>query len=246
LESKRREVVSEDKKRIAGYFNGKYPLSGKIKCGKCGRSYYHATYSAMTHDLWECSGYREFGKKHINGCDNIKVYDYEMDGIIKGAIYDFWQNKDENIKKVMSLLERVIKEDTNQKSVDKLLKEKDSITRKKDKIIELYSEELIKKEDFVTRNNSLDDQLKKIESRIEKAEANHQVLNDKKERLDTIQKILESQFKGKDGISDEIIECLVKSIVVYPDRKIEVTLDGNFNYKATFNENNYQIVADLR
>lgn len=242
LEKKRKKIGADEKSKVAGYFSGTYVYSSKIKCGKCGKSYYHSTYSRKVDKvnktkLWECKGYREYGKKSANGCDNVRIYDYEMDDIIKQVIFDFWQNKDENIKNVIGVLEEVLSDNQFQDSFDALNRNKIKIEKKKDKLIELFSEELISKDEFKKRNDAYNLSLEKIQEEIQELEDRSKNLVNKKERLFKTQSILQIVLQDKNEITDDIIESFLKEVIVYPD-KIEITLYGDARFIAQKGDNN--------
>ncbi|KUO75703.1 MAG: hypothetical protein APF81_17660 [Desulfosporosinus sp. BRH_c37] len=236
LEKKRRSTGSDEKSKVAGYFSGTYVYSSKIKCGKCGRPYYHSTYSRKKDKinktkLWECKGYREYGKRSENGCDNTRIYDYEMDGIIKQSIFEFWQNKDQNIKNVIEALEEVLLDNQYLDSIDKLNQNEIRLGKKKDKLIELYSDDLISKDEFKKRNVEYNLLLEKVQEEIQELEDKNKNLVSKKERLLKSQSILQTKLNDKDEITDDIIEDFLKEVIVYPDH-IEITLDGNYQFVA--------------
>ncbi len=245
LEGKRKEISTEKKKCIAGFFHGLYTYSGKIKCGKCNRPYYHSKYkhkkSAPTIQ-WECRGYRDFGVKPENGgCDNIKVKEFEMDGIIKQAIFDFWENKDENVKRILDILNGVLSNQEFQTSLDKLKKEKDKLEKKKEKLIELYADELISKEEFKNRNDEYSAQLVKVKTDIESTECKNKEIVDKRERLLKFQEFFSENLESKDNLNDQIITSFLKEVIVYPDYRIRIVLNGDFEFIATKENNQYNI-----
>jgi len=49
LHKKRKTVAVEDNVKIAGYFKGFYPLSGKIFCSICNEKFHHGTYKNKNH-----------------------------------------------------------------------------------------------------------------------------------------------------------------------------------------------------
>jgi site-specific DNA recombinase len=244
LEGKRKEFGLEDKRKIAGYFNGTYTYSGKIKCGKCNRPYYHSVYTTGKDKdrklkLWECKGYREHGKKAENGCDNIRVTEAEMDGIVKEAIFNFWENKDENVKKIIEILDGVLSNNQNKISIEKLNKEKEKLEKKKDKLIELYSEDLIGKEEFRTRNDEYSLQLEKIKIESKDAESKNKMVVDKRERLLKFQELFKTKLETKESLNEKIINSFLKEIIVYPENKIKIILNGNFEFVAIKQDKEY-------
>jgi len=249
LEKKRKSIGTDEKSKIAGYFSGTYVYSSIIKCGKCGRPYYHSTYTGKDKvtktRAWECRGYREYGKKSENGCDNVRIYDYEMDGIIKQIIFEFWQNKDQNIKNVMDVLEEVLLDNQYQGSIDKLNQDKIKLERNKDKLIELYSDELISKSEFKKRNEGYTSLLEKVQEEIKELEDKNKSVISKKERLAKTQSILQTKLKDKNEITDDIIKDFLKEVIVYPDH-IEISLDGNFQFIAKKDANRkYSVIPNV-
>jgi site-specific DNA recombinase len=250
LANKRKEFGIEEKRKIAGYFNGTYTYSGKVKCGKCNRPYYHSVYinnknREKSTRQWECKGYREFGVKSEKGCDNIKVKEHEMDDIVKQAIFDFWQNKDENVKKVISILEGILSNNQYQVSIDKLKNEQKKLEKKKEKLIELYADDLISKEDFKNRNDDYSSQLTKAKEEIEQAEIKNKEIVDKRERLLKFQEFFNEKLESKDNLNDKIINSFLKEVIVYPDYRIRIILNGNFEFVATKENNEYIISPNV-
>jgi site-specific DNA recombinase len=239
LEGKRKEYGLEEKRKIAGYFSGTHLYSGKIKCSVCGRPFYHSVYTTGKNKdiktaIWECKGYREFGKKvDKGGCDNTRVHQNEMDDIVKHVVFDFWKNKDENVQSVINILEGILSENQYKTTIDKLVKEKDKLEKKKDKLIELYSEELITKEDFRTRNEDYTAQLVKAQNDIQELESKNKATVAKRERLLKIKSFFQTKLESKDSLNDEIINNFLNGIVVYPNHRIKITLNGNFEFMAS-------------
>lgn len=249
LSTKRKESGAEDKRKIVGYFNGTYIYSGKIKCGKCGRPFYHSSYTKQDKvtkmKLWECKGYREYGKNSENGCDNIRIYDNEMDGIVKQVIFEFWQNRDENIQMVIDTLELALSDDKYLENINKLNQEVVKINKKKDKLIELYSDELISKAEFKSRNDEYNSLIEGFQTVIKELEEKNKSTVSKKERLLEVQSFLKTKLDNKDSLTDEIIESFLKEIIVYPDKKIKVVLNGNFEFMVDKVDNEYSLVCPI-
>lgn len=248
LESKRKATGLDDKIKIAGYFSGTYAYSSKIKCGKCGKPYYHHSASKKNKEkayIWECKGYREYGKDSENGCDNLRIFNYEMDDIIKESIFEFWQDKDETIKNVMDVLEEVLSDNQYQETIDKLNQDKYKLEKKKDKLIELYSDELISKEEFKKRNDEHNLSLGKIEDQIKELVEKNKNLVNKKERLLKSKNFLQSKLNNKDEITDDIIKDFLNEVVISPDH-IEITLNGDSKFFAKKDEDHkYSLLPNV-
>lgn len=227
LIKKRKDYGLEDKRKIAGYFNGSYCYSGLIKCGMCGKTYYHQKYTSMKHEVWECALYRTRGTSRNGGCDNIKIQQPDLDNLVKEVIFKFWQNREENISKFVSTLNIILNDKNDSNNKNELTKEKDKLANKKDKLIELYSEDLIDKAEFKTKNDEYSDKLQQIEIKLKEIENKAQIIQSKKERIMGIKLFLNTNLKSKDDITEDMIKEVLEQIIVNPDKSIKIVLKGN-------------------
>jgi site-specific DNA recombinase len=243
LDGKRMETGINDKRKIVGYFNGSYSYSGKIKCGKCEKPYYHSVYTTGKNKdkklkTWECRGYREHGKKSVDGCDNVRILENEMDSIIKQAIFMFWENKDETIDEAISILDEALSVGVDKNTLNKLNTEKNKIEIQKEKLIELYAEEIIDKMEFKARNDKCIQQLDNINKSIEDLNERQQITLDKRERLLKFKEFFDTNLTA-DNLTESIIKDFLTEVVVYPDNTIHVVLDQNHRFIAQKDKNGY-------
>lgn len=245
----RKKVFKNDetaRKRIAGYFKGSYLYSGKITCGKCGQTYWHQTYGVKNHSLWQCSTYRKFGKNTERGCDNPHIRTEELDTIVNKIIKDFWTNKDTHIEKVINVLDDVLKKNNYNDTVKKLSDQKYTLKLKIDKLIEMYTEELLSKSEFLIKKEDYDNKMKSLNEQIDLFEEKNKNIINKKKRLEDIKDLLQNKFK--DTFDEEIIEYFLKEIVVKENEELDIVLNGDFEYIANKidGEYSYADVTDSR
>jgi DNA invertase Pin-like site-specific DNA recombinase len=98
LNTKRRHYSVDEKTIAAGYFNGSYAMSCKIKCSICGSNYYHGTYESNRRTkerirFWSCKRYKLYGKNNPAGCLNIMLKEDDLNAIIKEIAFEFWGDK---------------------------------------------------------------------------------------------------------------------------------------------------------
>jgi len=225
---KRKKYNREDKPKVAGYFNGTYPLSGKIKCSECGKKYYHGSYknkNSPKREVWQCSTYKNYGKKE-NGCSNISLKCEELSEIVKEIIFEMWQNKDNEIIEVLNALEKIVEQDNNQYEIDKLKKELEKMKIKQNKLFDLYTDDIISKVEFKEKNDEIMDKTKNIEEQLEKLLQKTLLLKNKKQRMEKIKEFFTKDLKDINSITDKIIENMVEEIIVYPNRKLDITING--------------------
>lgn len=233
LAEKRKEIDVDEKVKIAGYFNGSYPLSGKIKCSKCGNTYFHAKYTTMINPVWECKSYREHGKKGEFGCDNTRIPVPEMDAIVKEAIFNFWQNKEQSIKRVIAILDKVLEENDNKAEIKKLQNQIAKLEQRKKNLTEDRADRIITKEAYMEAVAEADTQLRVIQEELSKIDTN-KVFSEKRKRLLEITEVLSVRLESKEDITDEMVRNLVQEIVVHPENKIAVTLVGDFSFMKDY------------
>lgn len=243
LDGKRMEAGINDKRKIVGYFNGSYAYSSKIKCGKCQKPYYHSVYTTGKDKdkklkTWECKGYREHGKKDKDGCDNVRIFENEMDSIIKQAIFMFWENKDETIDEAISLLDEVLSIGVDKNALNKINAEKSRIENQKEKAFELYSEDIIGKMEFKARNDKCIQQLDSINKVLEEFNARQQVTIDKKERLLKFKEFFDTNLTA-DNITESVIRDFLTEAIVYPDNTIHIILGENKRFIAEKDKDGY-------
>lgn len=223
LESKR---VYCDKKIVAGRFSGTYPLSGKIICSKCGKKYHHSSHTIKNGtrvNKWQCETYKAYGKK---GCSNITIKEDDLNDIVKKFIYDTWNDKDKDINDVIELLEKVINEDNNDIELINIENEIKKLYSRKEKVFELYMDDIISKLEFKYRNDKIVESIKSMEVNLENKREDAKSVINKKQRINDIKAFFSQDFKNIDVINGELLKKMVDEIVIYPDRKVDLIINS--------------------
>ncbi|MCK5128674.1 MAG: recombinase family protein [Clostridiales bacterium] len=224
LMSKRRKYNPE---KVAGYFQGTYPLSSKIKCALCGQTYYHNSYGKKgkkTH-MWQCATYGIYGRSE-KGCKNSTLRADDVEVIIKEIIFNMWDDKDNQVKDVIRTLEKIIEESSNQEEIESVKKSINKLESNKLKVFDLYIEEYITKDEFKKKNDDISIKLDNQIIQRDKLINEDVYMNDKTKRMESITDFFNQDMKDISSVSNTMIEDMIESIVVYPDRKMDVTLNG--------------------
>lgn len=138
-----------------GVKKGGYPLSGKIVCSHCGKSYvHHSRYSNWNY--WRCST-RQDGEECLSPNINEKlVVEY-----LKEHLNSYVYNIESAINEVLEEYEYI--------QVDTLQEELEEANQNLNKLLDLYMDGMLDKEMYSERFEIMSDQKEDIKKRIENA-----------------------------------------------------------------------------
>lgn len=229
LKGKQKKYSVDDTVKISGYFNGFYPLSGKIICGICKEKYYHGTYKNKKTpkvNVWQCKRYKSYGINSERGCTNLNMKCDELDEIIKEQLYQFWQNKEDSLQTVIGILSSTLETDNNKSAIEKLKMEKTKLISKRSKMLDLYADGIIDKDNLSIKINEINEEIKNNEVSLYNALKESDSILSINQRIGKIKTFLEENIIDKDCITPEIIEDLVDEVLIYPNRHIDIVING--------------------
>ena len=226
------------------------PLSGKIICGYHNEPFWRSSYSKRIHPNdpiyeWICRTKKK-GKAH--DCPTVAVYESELYDILGKLILELPKNIDSYVDEFIQIYQSSIIGDTSSKRIKELTAELTSLEKKKEKLLDLYTDEIITKTEFKERNQSLNSTIADIKDKLsevrKQSETNSTFLKD----IAYIRNLIKSYefFEGslaREQIND-VCEILIDSITVYPidksTMKIQIKLktgnivdkDYNFSYRV--------------
>lgn len=201
---------------------GKYDLSGKLKCGRCGASYYRSyrrRYKDSAYIIeWKCSSYLYHGKKG-EGCDNILLNEEKLFELLKGVCERYYQggqmDSEGIVKKTLLILEKVIAKNSNglkkQKLEEKLIQKKNL----SDKLLDKLLRDVITDAVYKTKRKELEDSIKEIEEELETFKTEEELKAAMEKRMQVIRDKLESGLVKKAAVSEMIDK--IETMIVFPD-----------------------------
>ena len=226
------------------------PLSGKIICGYHNEPFWRSSYSKRIHPNdpiyeWICRTKKK-GKAH--DCPTVAVYESELYDILGKLILELPKNIDSYVDEFIQIYQSSIIGDTSSKRIKELTAELTSLEKKKENLLDLYTDEIITKTEFKERNQSLNSTIADIKDKLsevrKQSETNGTFLKD----IAYIRNLIKSYefFEGslaREQIND-VCETLIDSITVYPidksTMKIQIKLktgnivdkDYDFSYRV--------------
>lgn len=205
-------------------FQNRYTYSGKIYCG-CHNLTYHRSSSGKrkNNPVWECQVYR---KESLKGCSNPRVFELELDIIFKNMFSKLLKKKtvfDEILNECKNYLE------TNDSEVEiKNLESKISLSNnKKNKLLELVTEEYLSKEDYKKQVDIIKEEINTYQFKINKLQKNKKDKNYINNKINEIKKTLEKCLEDNQCYSD-IFNEMIDRIIVYKEKDKKTQLDIYF------------------
>lgn len=210
---------------------GKYDLSKKIVCGKCGCGFYRRyrrRYRNGEYVIeWKCSSYLYHGKKE-EGCDNILLNEEALFDLLKDIYERHYQGKKVDtkgvIEKTIILLEKVLKKDDSglkrKKLETKLLHTKEMQNKLLDKLLR----DVISEEAYKVKKEELDLTVKKLEEELESFQSEEELKKIMSNRIGVIREKLEGGYVEKVAVS-EMVEN-IEVIKVFP-KHLEIKFSLN-------------------
>lgn len=205
-------------------YSKKYPFSSKLYCGFCGSLLTRRNWNANRNcekAVWQCIKRAKHGKEECPYCKAIPEEILE-DCFVQG--YRILCNDNRKVvENFLEKIESILKENTTERIVIKLEKDKEKINKKLANLLELNLEGKINKEQYTEKFDNLNVELLKIEQKIENLLKETNRTESIKLRLNKFK----SLFKNIDimpKFDKDVFECLIDKVIIG-----EVAEDGTIN-----------------
>lgn len=241
-----------DEKKEVGKGIPKNIWCKKLLC-KCGSKFnkmkYHKQSDGTITYCYQCYKQRRIGSSQTRmkrGLDtsescNISIVQEWKLVLMANVIFDvIWNDKERIIDMANQLIDETIKDDDFQNEYLKELEEnKNKILtyeKKKRKLIDMYLNDLIDKENYKAKKDDLDQVINDYLNKNKELESKQVIPKDslKKKLLGLKQSIINNLNYNSNYVSDDVISSFVKEVVVNEDK-----YDWKLNYLSEIvNENN--------
>lgn len=228
-ELERRSPSAEQKAK----HSNRYCFSGKIKCAACGSSFVSRTKKrkdGSIYKAWRCYSAANHGSKHAEengdeiGCNCPSVNDDDLKYIMQKIIESLLLDKSALIKKVGTAVAEVLQREAGSDKSDDTVGKIQSLTDKKQGLIELYLAKEITKAEFQQLKEKYEADIMALkQSQAAKAEKmalqeNRQII------LDDMQKFITSLAMGENW-NDSFYRNLLDTITVAEDNTLTIQLN---------------------
>lgn len=182
-EETQREITRRDLDgRLGSGHGNRYPLSGKIKCSECGRSFVsrgRKRRDGTKYKTWRCGTAAAEGKRHVDlagserGCNvGYQIRDEVGIDIIRQSIAMLPIDMDMVISNITGIVLSALRtaQDTVQSSIRRLKKELNKTREKKKAVLDAYFTQSISLEDMKLINTEYDQKIIELTEQIAEAE----------------------------------------------------------------------------
>lgn len=182
-------------------------LRGRIYCGKCKKPYYKTVRKNGQGEKiteWKCSTYLQFGKGE-NGCQNIFLRQEGMEKLTEemGNLLFVYKNKENFIKKIEKIFMEMFPREEEKMGIVFLNK----IRKKEERLLELYLEETISKQEFSRKRQELSLEAEQIEKETGRCDG------EKRNREEKVKKTAEI-LKSGDKILAALFCLMIKDVEI--------------------------------
>ena len=202
---------------------------GKIICGVCGDKFRRKIINMTNNNknpVWICTTYYNKGKK---GCVNGSYIREDVLEDCFRVILNELNTKEiqerviENLQKILTKL--TISDKTQDKE-NKIKQQIEKIRNKRDRLIELYTDNNLSKNDFNLKNNELNIQEEKLNAELNKIKEEINHIQQTKKQVVNFYNILKEKAENIKLI-DDIVKDHIKEIIKYKDKIIFIFNIGN-------------------
>ncbi len=226
-------IVSSNTSRGIGN-RGKESIWGKKLVCKCGSSFNRKIYHKHKDgNTWCYQCYKQIQTGTIQTrlnkglsiegiCDSKMIPEWKLNMMSQRIFDTIWKDKDVILEITNNYLDNAIKkinDEDDPNELDLLRKRKDNINGKLNRLLDSYLNEIISKDDFVEKRKELEKEIKDVNELITELEKKPVAKNTLIDKLNSLKKNIEVNLNfEKDRISDELIDALVKKIIVFNNR----------------------------
>nr|WP_302666441.1 recombinase family protein [uncultured Agathobaculum sp.] len=205
-------------KRHAQASQNRYAYSGKLICAKHGTTFHRHVYKSKRRgevECWNCKLYRLKGKQ--SGCSSPTIYSSELDRVLSCVFERVIDEKSDAMQEYIQNLKDFAEQQDHRAELERLTQQIDTLTAKKEKLLELALDGALANDEFKRRNEQYNEQLEALEQQRRQLQNAGQDLEARIKRVEKLSKTIEQQWNDHCGFPREMSKALVDHIVVDAD-----------------------------
>ena len=213
--------------------SNRYCFSGKIKCGVCGGSFVSRSRKRKdksVYKAWRCLENSRHGSFHINqmgdqvGCSGMSLNDEDAKWMMQAVVSNLQLDMPKVIGNLTGVIKDVLDYGGKEDKTARLQAQIASLSEKKQRLLELYMDKSITKQDFQSMSAKYDAEIAALNKEMQACEAQQQIRQNQDALLSEITATLHTVSSGREW-DDIFYRHLLDKITVYDDSRIEVYLN---------------------
>lgn len=228
-------------------------FTGKIICGLDGETYWLKAHKAGRDEMdsrWTCSHKIKYGAK---SCISRSIRDIDLKRMVAAAIVKAVGDQGDIIDSYIKYYDNAIsKSNDSSNEIETLNKRIELLELKMEKILDYNLSGSISDDEFIRRNTAYKKEIESIKEKISELSKKPENPESVSKKLERIREYLtHTGIVSDDDITRQVVEKLVKKIVVYPDIEsdgkkvdLEVYLMNDTVYKCSNDSENNMCCLD--
>ena len=213
--------------------SNRYPFSGKIKCGHCGASYvarYKTRKDGSKYKAWRCQEAAKHGSPHTDkagnqiGCTGASIRNEDATHIMFLVTKELKLKQTKITKNLISIIKSIIAMDTTGTDVEKLKVQIAGIEDKRTKLIDIYMDGNITKDEFSAARSKCDAEIAELQSVIDSIDKQQVMIRQQQELVQEISDAI-NEIVGGVEYDDEFYKHILDKMVVNDKDNIDVYLN---------------------
>ena len=231
-----RELSRRNRATGCGGHGNRYPLSGKIRCGECGKSFSHRTkkrQDGSSYYRWCCFTATNEGLRRTDGAGNslgcsvgrqIRE-DVAMD-ILRHSVEAVTLDKKAIISDLTCIVERVLSKggDDGHQEMRRLELELEKLQSRSDTILDRFLDQTLSKADFQRAKARCEAEISRTQEKLEAIRQRQKLDTDTKTLKPDIRAAITGIVSGRTA-DDDFYGHLLQQMTVYRDGRVEVALN---------------------
>lgn len=212
-------------------FKDRSVLTGKIICAVHNKPFWRTSFSNSRNTghstyQWICGDKKKNGTK---ACDTFAIMESDIYEILSDVFKNMLGNIDDYVSEFLDAYKSIKQPDSTKKRISTIESEISKEREKKDKLLELYMDGIINKEEFRDRNNEMGEKIVVLEKELFEITKDRRENDSIEESIKSIKKYLLDMYSDETNITnlqvDEMSKILLDSITVSPISDTAMRLD---------------------